>query len=169
MTKLLNTLTILFINLLLFGCDKSKLDHDDCKLIEAAHTGDVQLLKDELLRGCDPMGNSDHVNEPIYNAIVFGHVEICKALVEAGVDPNFDWGKEGGNLLTNAAQFGQLDIVKLLLDHGVDVNKEIGSSALFISIVHKHKEIESILVSHGAKLNESDLRSFEEYPFLDTR
>lgn len=131
-------------------------NRDDCRVLDAVYYGDVEALVHELNRGCDPQGESDHVNEPIYTAIVSGRVDIVELLLGAGVDPGFDWGEQGGSLLTNAVQFGHLDIVELLVSSGAGVNREVGHSALYRSIVQGKDEIKEYLESQGAALNDND-------------
>ena len=87
-------------------------------------------------------------------------------VLDAGIDPDFDWGERGGNLLTNSVQFGHKDIVVLLVERGANVNRSIGRSALFISIVHGHQNIREYLETNDAELNTGDKEFLDRHPFL---
>lgn len=100
-------------------------------------------------------------NEPIFNAIVMGHVHIVELLLNRGVDPNHDWGERGGCLLTNAAQFGHTNVVRLLLEKGAKVNREAGHSALYRAMIYGYEDLAEFLKSRGATLNAADRAALE--------
>ncbi len=156
----------IFISVLLTlisaGChNKAGRENTPCRVVEAAYNGDVELLRYELDRGCDPRGNSDQVNEPIYAGIVFGNLAVVESLLDAGVDPRFDWGERGGDFLTNAVQFGHKEIVELLIERGANINRSIGHSALYRAMIQGNDMIEDFLRSNGAELNSRDKEALD--------
>ena len=150
------------LSLYFMGCHNTvRFNEDQCQVVEAAYAGDVDLLLHEFDRGCDPRGDSDHVNEPIYAGIFSGNINVVKALLDAGVNPRFDWGESGGDFLTNAVQFGHERIVELLIDRGASVNRSNGHSALYRAIIQGNDTIEEYLRSNGAVLNSRDKDALE--------
>ena len=55
---------------------------------------------------------------PLINAIVEGHTEIVKLLLEHGADVNFGIPSRNKYPLFTASLVGNIDIIKLLVDHG---------------------------------------------------
>lgn len=150
------------LSLYFMGChNEMGINKNQCHVVEAAYTGDVDLLVHELDRGCNPKGDSNHVNEPVYAGIFLGNIDVVKVLLDAGVDPQFDWGESGGDLLTNAVQFGHERIVELLINHGASVNRANGHSALYRSIIQGNDTIEKYLRANGAVLNSLDKDTLE--------
>lgn len=131
-----------------------------CALIETIYEEDSARLALMLEGGCDP-AVGEFVNEPMYVAIYLGNVDVVRLLLEHGVDPKFDWGERGGNLLTHSAQFGHLEIVKLLIENGADVRRADGHTALYRTIIYGHDEVRNYLESQGAVLNPNDKKALE--------
>lgn len=144
--------------LLLLVLSLSCATHTDgtSRIVEAIQAGDNKLLRREINRGEPPSGDKDNYNLPIYLAILRGNRSAISILIGAGVDPNYDWGSEGGTLLTNAAQLGHLHIVQLLVSLGADVNLTSGHSALYRAIINHHTDVVCFLRANGATLNERD-------------
>ncbi|MEP6756875.1 MAG: ankyrin repeat domain-containing protein [Chthonomonadales bacterium] len=92
------------------------------------------------------------------------NVEVCKALLDKGADPNLT-PKEGSSPLSNAitgdSSRGTADIVKvvnLLLQHHADVNASDGDATppLALAVRRRLGDVVNILLRHGAKINYQD-------------
>lgn len=127
----------------------------------AAFEGQADRVARFLREGQNPEGK-DKKNTAIYFAILNGHVAVVRLLLDAGVNPNLDWGKSGGTLLTNAVQFDRVEIVEMLLERGARVNAASGSSAVFIAKIHDRRKILAILLSFGGHLKVGEEESFEK-------
>lgn len=127
-------------------------------LINACAKGDLITVNRLLEKGIDPVGTGENINQPMYWAISKNYPKIVFALLKAKVDPNFDWGEQGGTFLTNACQFGYIDVVKVLIKNGakVNLNRKNGFSALYMAIIYKKDNVISFLIDKGAKLNDRD-------------
>ena len=77
-------------------------------------------------------------------ASLFGHIEVAKALIEAGANVNFR-NKDGSTALITAAFFGRIEIVKALLEAGADkdIRNKDGGTALE-SVSGSFKEVKDV-------------------------
>jgi len=118
----------------------------------------------QLLKGGYPVGGrSVFKQSPAYWAIAEGDLEALRLLIRFGLDVNYEWRKEGGNLLTNAVQFGHLEQVRLLVDSGASLVRDsrYGRSPLYSAVIYDQKAIETYLRLRGAQFNDWDLDAFE--------
>jgi peptidoglycan/LPS O-acetylase OafA/YrhL len=104
----------------------------DMGIHEAVIRGDLAIVKQYILLGADlderePSGGSS----PLITAAVFGKTDIAQALIEAGVNVNFQ-NNEGSTPLHSAAFFCRTEIVKLLLESGADtgIMNRAGTTAI---------------------------------------
>lgn len=93
---------------------------------------------------------------PLHEAAEFGHMEVCKLLIERGAKVEAEsWD---GTPLCKAAKEGHHEIVALLLANGANPNKinpNGKSSAFHLAVVNGHvKVINSILAHKGRKSTE---------------
>ena len=89
---------------------------------------------------------------PLLPAIENGDVEIVRALLEAGADPNLN----RASLLKSAACVGNAEIIKLLIEHGCDTSRRThpsSSSALNDAARRGHLEAIRVLLNAGADVN----------------
>ena len=86
-----------------------------------------------------------------------GHVEVCRALLAAGVNKNVR-NEFGATALVLASSSGHVEIVRLLLDAGADkdVRSRSGKTALVYASVKGHVEIARMLLDAGADKNLQD-------------
>ncbi|XP_064389430.1 serine/threonine-protein phosphatase 6 regulatory ankyrin repeat subunit C-like [Halichondria panicea] len=81
------------------------------KLLSTVNNGDVRKVKSLLARGADP----NHPDcFPLHRACLFGYLEIVKALVEAGADPERK-NKEGLSPVHYAASNGHKELLVYLI------------------------------------------------------
>jgi ankyrin repeat protein len=110
---------------------------------------DVERL---LAAGADVNMNSDSPMKPtpLLAAVSKNHVEIARALLSRGADPNA--GVSLLKPLAEAARLGNADMVRLLLEHGANPNTPgvMGSTPL---IMAKSSEIARALLDRGALIN----------------
>jgi cytohesin len=85
-----------------------------------------------------------------------GHIEIVRALIDAGADVN-KVRDNGMTPLFAAAYKGHGDIVRALIDAGADVNKarDDGATPLFAAAQQGHVEIVRALIDAGADVNKA--------------
>lgn len=126
-----------------------------------ARKGDVDKVLAEIEKGADvDLPSTRHTNltgsSPLFVAATFGRLEVVKALLEAGADPNYrrpDHLGENtyGAPLHTAVGFGHVDVVAVLLDAGADPGLPDPSlgTPLHLSRVRGHQEIEAMLLEMG--------------------
>jgi uncharacterized protein len=90
-------------------------------------------------------GNSDD-GTPLMAAVVKGHIEIAKALVEAGADPNLT-DANGATALHYAVMFNNQELATLLLKAGASafMKNNVGQSPLDFAKMHNDKTLNTIL------------------------
>jgi ankyrin repeat protein len=92
-------------------------------LIKLARDGDyagvVRLLTDRpsIANETDELGHS-----ALFCAVIGRHVEICRVLLEAGLDPNETSAEFGFTVLHKACFSGSLEICTMLVERGADVS-----------------------------------------------
>ena len=103
--------------------------------------------------------------DEIEASIIYEDLEVVKAWLDAGGDPNAKTHPAPGSqdvpnwsLLQLAASGGNVEIISLLLSRGADVNctDAHGRSALYICINHLYKDCLPairVLLAHGADVN----------------
>lgn len=114
-------------------------------LIDACFVGARNIVNLLLKFGADPNlyadVNTDTIGIPLFVAIDKNHVDICKALIEAGADTNIalSWQWLGRNLVSMSAIYGNVDIVKLFYSE----NAELDLAAAFM--LNKEDKISEII------------------------
>ena len=98
---------------------------DDGRLIHySAFTNNVMLCNSLVELGAVV----DSFNNKSFSALKIsskkGHLEVTRALLEAGANPNLVSKKPGFTALNNAAQFGHLECVQLLIEHGAHTESD---------------------------------------------
>ena len=93
-------------------------------------------------------------------AVVLGHAEIVRALLDKGADANVK-DDNGMTPLMWAAYWGRSDIVRTLMDRNADVNAQAkgGSTALMWAAWGRNTlGIVKVLIAKGADINASNER-----------
>ncbi|MEM4720009.1 MAG: ankyrin repeat domain-containing protein, partial [Candidatus Bilamarchaeaceae archaeon] len=87
------------------------------KLIEAANTGNAELVKRLIERGADVNAETRFGETVLRYALEKGHTEIAKLLIERGADVNAK-NKDGWTALMYALVKGHTEIAELLRKAG---------------------------------------------------
>jgi ankyrin repeat protein len=138
-------------------------------LLRAAEAGETAKVSALLKRGADAnASNSIRVARSplsvLMVAVVHGHVETARGLIENGANVNAtadfpDGGttapQKGVTALMQAAASGDLPMVKLLVEHGADVNARDGDGVTALMGTTDGKVI-AYLLEHKADPNVSD-------------
>jgi ankyrin repeat protein len=105
------------------------------------------------------------IDKQLINAASYGHIEIVRALLEKGADPNIK-DYDGQHALTKALYKGYTDVVILLLKKGADPNipdikVDYEQSILFFALQKRYKDIVLALIESGVvDLNEKDMNGY---------
>lgn len=94
----------------------------------------------------------------LWGALLASNLEVAKALLEAGGDPDTMCCSEGSPLLAQAAWKGDAAMVELLLDAGADPNlapegEFSGGTALYSAVQGGHVELAELLLRRSANPN----------------
>ena len=124
-------------------------------LVTAASQGHAAILAVLLKHGADPLKtNPVQGSDALVAAVLAGQVDCVRLLLEAGADPNRSYVASTGKLplLVLAGDRGNAEIVRLLAEHGAEVTAVDGEgmTALQRAGIHRHKEVEAVLVEFGA-------------------
>lgn len=132
-------------------------------LLEAASAGRYKTTKTLLDRNVD-ISVSDESGNAIYYAARENRIDLCRLLLENGIDVNFT-SKGSKPPLVVAVMKGNLEMVKLFLDNGAEVEKREedeaswNRTALLVASASSDQEASSIiklLLEHGADPNVRD-------------
>lgn len=117
-----------FTNLLLdYGADPNlSVRPEDKPLTRAALLGNSEVVKTLLARGAN-INAADSGRIALEYAIRWDYLDVAKALLNAGVDPNGASPQTAAPPLAQAVEMGRLEMIKLLVAHGADVNAQIKS------------------------------------------
>lgn len=101
---------------------------------------------------------ADSIASPIHLAMLHGHHEIVRLLLQYG--PDLNDGLQPFNLiLENTVAMGHAEVIQALLDYGLDLTK-IGNPLLQIAIDQEDRHMMKVLLANGARIdNMSDNRT----------
>jgi len=105
------------------------LEHSP-RLHDAAHSGDVQRLKELIASGIDPDARSGSGWTALHEAAIAGQTECVGLLLDAGANIEamvMEEGVCGTTGLALAIMNGRVDTVDLLIRRGADLNREARS------------------------------------------
>lgn len=145
---------------------------------EPAHWSNIAVFHHVaylLIHGADPNSKDNTLCQyPLNEAIIRGKIDIVKALLQYGADPNrliddpncpFD-----GTALHVAAYMGETEIAYLLLKNMADVNARgsAGQTPLHAAALDGRLNVAEVLISHGADINAICLQSKNNYLQYET-
>jgi len=136
-------------------------------LVDASWAGRADLVLDLLNRGGDPNRRDERECSPLGAATRRGHVEVMRALIDAGADATeVTDARTGETLLSIAAILSRVEPMRLLLAAGADPNREPNESytvlmeaagASYYSYpganLSKRTEMVRLLIAAGADVN----------------
>lgn len=120
----------------------------------AAFFGQLAVVELLLIQGAEvnsASNNALHVT-PLNSAAAGQHLEIARALLEQGADPN---ARQAGDFtpMHSAAQNGQPEMIELLLEYGAKLNPKTveGQTPLSLAQEKDHAEAVKLLRERGAQ------------------
>ena len=120
-------------------------DRGSSPLTLAAYYNNLEVANYLIDKVDNINGNSDD-GTPLMAAVVKGHLEISKALVEAGADPNLT-DANGATALHYAVMFNNQELATLLMDAKASayMKNNAGQSPLDFAKMHNDKTLNTIL------------------------
>ncbi|OUC43395.1 KH domain protein, partial [Trichinella nativa] len=97
------------------------VDGDRTPLMEAALYGHAEVVKFLLSKGASLTSLSKNGCSPLYFACASGKMDVVKAMLDAGANPNEQTSIDRFYPLAEATAIGDLDMVKLLIGRGAKV------------------------------------------------
>ena len=127
----------------------------DISIHDAAHTGNIEAVKQHLAAGADVNAKGGLGWTPLHFAVYYGHKEIVELLIAEGAEVNAK-DKNGWTPLHLAAENGRKQVAELLIAKGADVNAKDknGWTPLHLAVDGGHTEIADLLRKHGGKTGE---------------
>ena len=125
-------------------------------MIKAAKKGDVAAVK-QLLKADKDLTNAKDTDDstPLHCAAWKGHVEVVKALLDAGADINAKSQNDhyGDTPLHAASHGNQKEVVKVLIERGANLNSKntIGRTPLGETEWHNATAAAKLLREAGGK------------------
>ncbi|NET91473.1 MAG: hypothetical protein F6K45_25895 [Kamptonema sp. SIO1D9] len=115
-------------------------------LVSASKSGNIEQLKIAIALGVDVNSVNSKNEAAIHQACCQGEVDIVRALVDAGADPNLK--VKGKTPAIQATFYGQFEILKTLVEAGANVNicaREL-DTPLYAAILKGYQEIVDYLL-----------------------
>lgn len=119
----------------------------------AAFFGHLSVVEFLLIQGAEvnSASKNDLLVMPLHSAAAGQHLEIARALLEQGANPNL---RQAGDFtpMHSAAQNGQLEMIQLLLEFSADLNVKTaeGQTPLKLAQAKGHTKAVEMLREHGA-------------------
>ena len=120
-------------------------DRESSPLTLAAYYNNLAVAK-YLINKVDNINGNSKDGTPLMAAAVKGHIEIAKALVEAGADPNLT-DANGATALHYAVLFNNQELATVLMDANASafMKNDSGQSPLGFAKMHNDKTLNTIL------------------------
>ncbi len=99
-------------------------DNVNEQLLEAARTGNLQLVQQMLEKGADVNARNRYGTTPLFFAAAKGHLDILRLLLDKGADPNVEDTFYHATPLIWSITEGRPEVVKLLLEKGAKGSDE---------------------------------------------
>ncbi len=141
------------------------------RLFNAIMGHDLEKVVESLNAGADPNNTEFHghsylgwimpymwYTEPDYT----NHINMVKALLEAGADPNAI-DEQGGSVMYQAISHGSVETVKLLIDYGADLNAGSSTGATPLEYAREKSRLYTDL-DESSRQNLELIISFLENP-----
>ena len=124
-------------------------------LHRAVESDDAQAVERLVRGGADVNAATRYRVTPLSIAILRGNVDIARALLAAGANPNLVMGA-GEPIIMTAARTGNVPLLKALLDGGADANARerfYGQTPLMWAAIEDHGPAIQLLAAAGADVN----------------
>lgn len=92
--------------------------HARTPLMEAAGVGNNSIIKQLVGKGATVNAKDYEGTTPLHFAVMYGHLETVKLLIELGADPNVQAAGLGRTPMSLAEANGYMEIVQILKDAG---------------------------------------------------
>lgn len=127
-------------------------------LTDAARDGDLDGLRNTLLRGIPPDDGGIEGVPALVVATINNHLDAVKLLLEHGANPNRK-ARDGRTALSVATQHGRTTIVSTLLQAGANPNQiaDHGDAPLFIAVRARRTTIVQMLLDYDADIEDTDI------------
>jgi uncharacterized protein len=146
---------LLFLVAAAAGCNRQSLQ-------EAAAAGDKESLDALISNGVDVNSRDADSMTALHHAVLKGHVEVVKTLLEQGADPNAAASimgiTEPASPLYCAVVIGRNDIAKILIENGAKVSAG-ALNPLDAAVLEGHTEIAALLLPKATSPDFDDLLS----------
>lgn len=130
-------------------------DNQGWKLLQAAISGQVELVQDLLAQGVDIMLVDNEGCSVLHKAVGYGQSRVAECLLQAEGkkllrQKNFSWGDTP---LHKTASMGSAAIMKQLLACSPDIEdqQKDGQTALYVAAQWGREEAVEVLLDHGAQ------------------
>jgi len=123
----------------------------DITIHEAAYTGNIEAVKQNLAAGTDVNAKASRGWTPLHSVAT---KKIAELLIDKGADVNSK-NNDGITPLQTAALNSRKEVAELLIAKGADVNSKDndGITPLHLAAAYRPREIVELLIASGANMN----------------
>lgn len=132
----------------------ARFDPEDRPLVDAAISGNLELVRILIEHRIDPKAGNDIGETPLSLAASYNHSHLIPILLKAGANVN-DPDDIGCTPLNEAALSGAIESMQLLLKHKADINYQSndGCTSLRGAVVKQHFKAVKLLLESKANPN----------------
>lgn len=131
-------------------------------LVNYPRIENLQLIQQLIAEGVDLNQRNADGYTVLDNAIIHGHINIVRELIQYGVNIQAQTNTITRPPLYLAVSYGKFEIVKELVRHGVDVNSKFHHEHTALSEAARdgYSQIVDFLIQNGANINHADAQGF---------
>ncbi len=148
----MNKYLLSLFSLLVFMQTTQAIRENVLPLFQAVSRGQIDKVKSLIDQGYDVNSKGPYEKTALYDAALFGHLELAKLLISKGANVDLTDDRSGVTPLHTATSEGHQKIAKVLIENKANIHAKTidGHTPLYLAVQYGHTNIFKLLMEAGA-------------------